>query len=138
MDRITVVILVVVFLVCFITILRDLDVFAPYNPNEMYMPDAAYVWKRNHEDTTGAFFTTKNDRDSDPENFTDEELKKLSEREKSIIHGLTPGARAVLLYQDAETPFPRLQGWWQDVINCQQTGSIDLYCKPKDKWIWPY
>lgn len=30
------------------------------------------------------------------------------------------------------------QGWWDDVINCQNTGQINIYCKPKNQWIWPY
>jgi flagellar biosynthesis/type III secretory pathway M-ring protein FliF/YscJ len=30
------------------------------------------------------------------------------------------------------------KGWWNDVINCQNTGDMSMYCKPKDKWIFPY
>ncbi len=34
--------------------------------------------------------------------------------------------------------FHHPQGWWQDAINCEQTGATHLYCKPKEKWVWPY
>ena len=30
------------------------------------------------------------------------------------------------------------KGWWNDVINCQNTGDMSMYCKPKDKWVFPY
>ena len=30
------------------------------------------------------------------------------------------------------------KGWYGDVINCKENGSVDIYCKPKDKWIFPY
>ena len=30
------------------------------------------------------------------------------------------------------------QGWWQDVIECSNNSNYNLYCKPKNEWIWPY
>ena len=30
------------------------------------------------------------------------------------------------------------KGWWSNVINCTKTGDLEIYCKPKDSWIWPY
>lgn len=30
------------------------------------------------------------------------------------------------------------KGWYGDVINCKNNGDNGLYCKPKDKWIFPY
>ena len=41
--------------------------------------------------------------------------------DKDIAHGL----------------YPKAQGWWADAINCEQNAN-HLYCKSKDKWIWPY
>lgn len=29
-------------------------------------------------------------------------------------------------------------GWWNNVINCKKNGDNNLYCKPKEKWIFPY
>jgi len=29
-------------------------------------------------------------------------------------------------------------GWWNNVINCKANGDNNLYCKPKEKWIFPY
>jgi hypothetical protein len=29
-------------------------------------------------------------------------------------------------------------GWWSNVINCKKNGDNNLYCKPKEKWIFPY
>ena len=29
-------------------------------------------------------------------------------------------------------------GWWSDTINCSKNSSPNIYCKPMDKWIWPY
>ena len=29
-------------------------------------------------------------------------------------------------------------GWWTDTINCSKNGSTNIYCKPKNQWIWPY
>jgi hypothetical protein len=29
-------------------------------------------------------------------------------------------------------------GWWNNVINCEKNGDNNLYCKPKEKWIFPY
>lgn len=29
-------------------------------------------------------------------------------------------------------------GWWSNVINCKANGDNNLYCKPKEKWIFPY
>lgn len=45
----------------------------------------------------------------------------LQEPKADIVHGL----------------FPKAQGWWADTINCEQNVS-NFYCKPKQKWIWPY
>jgi hypothetical protein len=30
------------------------------------------------------------------------------------------------------------KGWWNDVINCKNNGDMGIYCKPIDKWIFPY
>ncbi len=30
------------------------------------------------------------------------------------------------------------RGWWANVINCEDNGSLGIYCKPRNKWIWPY
>ena len=52
-----------------------------------------------------------------------------------------PGSDAELLlevnrpyYQDNVDE----KGWWGDVINCTDTGNLEIYCKPKDTWIFPY
>ena len=29
-------------------------------------------------------------------------------------------------------------GWWNNVINCKKNADNNLYCKPKEKWIFPY
>jgi hypothetical protein len=29
-------------------------------------------------------------------------------------------------------------GWWDNVTNCKLNGDNSLYCKPKEKWIFPY
>lgn len=28
-------------------------------------------------------------------------------------------------------------GWWDNVINCKKNGD-NYYCKPKEKWIFPF
>jgi len=30
------------------------------------------------------------------------------------------------------------KGWWADVVNCKKNGDLEIYCKPTEKWIWPY
>lgn len=30
------------------------------------------------------------------------------------------------------------RGWWIDTINCTERLTPTIYCKPKEKWIWPY
>jgi len=42
---------------------------------------------------------------------------------------------AALVYRDAPQ---KLQGWWEDTINCEQSGKNDIYCKPKESWVFPY
>lgn len=39
-------------------------------------------------------------------------------------------------FTDAE--FKNSAGWWNNVINCEANGDNQLYCKPKDKWVFPY
>ena len=29
-------------------------------------------------------------------------------------------------------------GWWDNVINCKKNGDNNFFCKPKEKWIFPY
>ena len=29
-------------------------------------------------------------------------------------------------------------GWWSDATKCQKTGNLHIYCKPEEKWIFPY
>jgi hypothetical protein len=29
-------------------------------------------------------------------------------------------------------------GWWDNVINCKLNGDNSLFCKGKEKWIFPY
>jgi hypothetical protein len=29
-------------------------------------------------------------------------------------------------------------GWWQNIIDCKKNGNNDLYCKPKNQWVFPY
>jgi len=47
----------------------------------------------------------------------------------------TEKSDATLVYRDAPQ---KLQGWWEDTINCEQSGKNDIYCKPKEEWIFPY
>lgn len=35
------------------------------------------------------------------------------------------------LYKDAV-------GWWEDTLNCENMSSNSLYCKPREKWCFPY
>ena len=41
---------------------------------------------------------------------------------------------------DAETQQKLISasGWWTDTINCEKNSAPNIYCKPKNKWIWPY
>ena len=29
-------------------------------------------------------------------------------------------------------------GWWDNVTSCKLNGDNSLFCKPKEKWIFPY
>ena len=39
---------------------------------------------------------------------------------------------------EAQQKLIQNSGWWSDTINCSKNSSPNIYCKPKDKWIWPY
>ena len=68
--------------------------------------------------------------------FDDILEKRISEVKHSI-----PKSDAELLL-DVNRPYHHdkvdERGWYGDVINCKNTGSLEIYCKPKEKWIWPY
>lgn len=34
--------------------------------------------------------------------------------------------------------FKDAQGWWADTIDCENSAQHSLYCKPKEKWCFPY
>ena len=52
--------------------------------------------------------------------------------EKQVLAGVARGLTI------DEPVYSIAQGWWQDVINCEQSGDVSIYCKPKDQWLWPY
>ena len=62
--------------------------------------------------------------------------KRIGEVKKKI-----PGSDAELLLE-VNRPYQADKidelGWYGDVINCKKNGSLNIYCKPKNKWIWPY
>ena len=63
------------------------------------------------------------------ENQIDESKKQIKQNEDNII-------------LDVNRPYHMdkidERGWYGDVINCKNTGDLKIYCKDKDKWIFPY
>jgi hypothetical protein len=58
--------------------------------------------------------------------------------ESNIIKTTLKGTEQVFDWSKYNQLYPVSRGWWSDVINCSQSGEVDLYCKPKEDWIWPY
>ncbi len=42
------------------------------------------------------------------------------------------------LYNKRHEIYAKSQGWWEDVRDCEQSGALTIYCKPKEMWVWPY
>jgi hypothetical protein len=67
----------------------------------------------------------------------DDALEKRIDEVKQTI----PGSDAELLLE-VNRPYHQdridERGWYGDVINCKETGSLEIYCKPKEQWIFPY
>jgi len=74
--------------------------------------------------------------DQNKQEYDDALEQRIDEVKKEI-----PGSDAELLL-DVNRPYNAdnadEKGWFGDVINCKNNGDLEIYCRPKDKWIWPY
>lgn len=74
--------------------------------------------------------------DQDKAKFDDALEKRIAEVKEEH-----PRFDAELLL-DVNRPYqadkPDQKGWWGDVIHCRKNGDLEIYCKPTEKWIWPY
>lgn len=64
-------------------------------------------------------------------------VDELSSRDK-ILKETLHGSGELTVPIEKQQLLQKAQGWWADTINCEQNSAHNLYCKPKEKWIWPY
>ena len=67
--------------------------------------------------------------------FCADELDSKDRIMKQFLHG---AGKDLTVPIEKQQLLVKAQGWWADVVNCEQNSSNNLYCKPKNKWIWPY
>lgn len=74
--------------------------------------------------------------DQDKQKYDDALEKRIAEVKNSV-----PRFDAELML-DVNRPYEADRkddkGWWADVVNCRKNGDLEIYCKPKEKWIFPY
>lgn len=63
-------------------------------------------------------------------------VKNLNERQ--LLKASVAGLDIMIPVDRNNKGTSKPQGWWADVINCEGLGNNNLYCKPKESWIWPY
>ncbi len=65
-------------------------------------------------------------------------LRNSLNKEQELVRLLTQTDSKQYKRDNIWDQYKKSQGWWQDTRNCEQSGDSKIYCKPKERWIWPY
>jgi len=74
--------------------------------------------------------------DQDKQKYDDALEKRIAEVKKE--HPRFDAELALDVNRPYEADKEDDKGWWSNVINCTKNGDLEIYCKEKSSWIWPY